>query len=583
MSEPRAPHRLFRGYGPLVGFAAMFLAVAMLVPSQTEKVSTAAAGEVQTAPVPGADDATAGTDQTADDTAGAAAGTDATAIAPDESVTTGPSTAGGASVAGKSTTKTGTGSTSGGSAAAAAKGGAAGGIGFCADRKKQDPNDPYSPPCYTFSGDNGGVTSPGVTKDAINLSIRIQGFDNGLVDAISKVAGAKIPSESRQTISNTVSGLVDYFNRTYNFYGRKLNLTIWEGRGSVEKEMLGGGQEGAEGDALQAQTDIKAFADASAITPPYVDALARRGIISSGAPFMSQQWMAQRKPYAWSPLTDCSTVVTTVASYYLTRMAGKPAAYAGGALRGQPRRSAIIAPDNSWCQECASAGAQLIQKAGFGNELILNEAYRLDLTQMAQQATSLIQKLKANNITTVVCGCDPLIISFLTAKAKEQQYQPEFVETGVALTDQDIVGQIFDPGVWNKAFGVSFAGPTQPIRAGQGYRAFKAVRPTQEPSIGADLIYSNLLVLAIGIQMAGPNLTPASFEQGMFKYPPAFGQYGTWNFGPNDYTASNDAREVWWNSGGRSPQNNEPGTWVDANPGTRYSLGKFPPGDPKVG
>lgn len=577
--EPRVSQRLLRGYAPLVGFAAVFLAIALIVPSQTQEVSTAASsGDIATAPVPG-DELTVDDGTTPEDTALDPGVTETTAA---DGATTGATGAGGAQVAGTSKQRAAAGKTAAPGAAAA--GGGSNTIAFCTDRKKQDPNDVYSPPCYApYTGDNGGATSPGVTKDAVTVSVRIQAFDNGLVDAISKLAGAKIKPESRDTIANTVRGLVEYFNRTYNFWGRKLNLVLWEGKGSVEKELLGGGAEGAEADALQVQSQVKAFADASAITPPYIDALVRRKVVALGASYMSQEWLTQRRPYAWSPLTDCSTVVKTVGSYYLTRMAGKPANYAGGALKGQPRRTMVIAPDNSWYQECVNAGLKIIRDGGAGGELLSSEAYRLDLTQMAQQATSLMQKIKASGATTIVCGCDPIMISMLTSKAKEQQVQPEWVETGVALTDQDIVAQIFDQGVWNKAFGISFAGPTQPTQAGMGYKAFKAVRPKETPSVAADLIYSNLLVLAIGVQMAGPSLTPASFEAGMFKYPAAVGTFGTWDFGPGDYTASSDAREIWWNSNAKSIQNGELGTWVDASPGARYPLGKFPPGDPKVG
>jgi len=181
-----------------------------------------------------------------------------------------------------------------------------------------------------------------------------------------------------------------------------------------------------------------------------------------------------------------------------------------------------------------------------------------------------------------MCGCDPLILSFLTSKAREQGYQPEWVETGVALTDQDLIAEIFDPAEWNHSFGVSFAGPSQAIHAGPGYRAFKAIHPDQEPSTAADVMYYQLQLLAIGIQMAGPNLTPESFEQGMFRYPRTSGPFGSWKFGPGDYTTSQDAREVYFDAHAISPQTNAPGTWVDPNGGQRYEIGKFPAGEPNV-
>ena len=50
------------------------------------------------------------------------------------------------------------------------------------------------------------------------------------------------------------------------------------------------------------------------------------------------------------------------------------------------------------------------------------------------------------------------------------------------------------------------------------YPAYRSVRD-DEPSELVDLLYGQLLPLALGIQMAGPNLTPETFETGMFYYP----------------------------------------------------------------
>ncbi len=576
MTAPRPSHRLLRGYGPLAAFVAVFVAISMFVPTVRTEIRTepAAAGtggalDVDGDGVPDEGAAVEGATEEAATEGGAAA----------EGGATGSSGGSGGSRGTR-------GGASGGAAAGGGSGGGgaggSGGLRPCPNRAKQDPSDPYSPPCFTFSGDNGGATSKGVTADSITISVRIQAFDNGVLDALSRVAGANIPNESRQKIANTVTALVDYLNRVYQFYGRKLVLKMYTGQGEVEREILGGGQEGAEGDALKVAEELKAFADASAVTPPYADALARRKVISTGAPYMSREWLSQRRPFVWSQLTDCSTVVESAASYYVSKLGGKPAVYAGGSLKDKPRRAAIIAPDNSWYQQCAKAGRRMVEQGGFGNEVAMELPYRLDINSMAPQATTMISKLKAANITTIVCGCDPLILTFLTGKAREQGYQPEWMETGVAFTDQDLVGQIFDQQVWNKAFGVSFAGPTQPLEAGMGYRAFKAIRPNEEPSIAADVIYNQLLMLAIGIQMAGPNLTPETFEQGMFRYPQTTGPFGTWKFGPNDYTTSQDAREVYWDMNAISPQNDKRGAWIDPNRGARFPIGRFPRGEPNV-
>ncbi|HMX08601.1 MAG TPA: ABC transporter substrate-binding protein [Microthrixaceae bacterium] len=555
-----ARDRLFRGYGPLIGFAAIFLAVAVLVPSQQREVRVEAAGGSGSGSELSSDDASvAGATETVP---GSETGLDATGASLD-----------GTGAAG--------GTAGGGAGGANAKGGSNSGppkVAGCG--AAQIPGDPYSPPCVQFSGGNGGATSRGVTADKIVVSVRVGSFANGMLDALSKVANAKIPNESPQVITKTVDGLVEYFNKRFQFYGRKLEVVKWDGKGDVLKETTGGGQEGAQADALKVSQEIKAFADVSAVSPVYADALASKQVINIGVPFTSREWMTQRKPWSWSQFTDCSTVVESVASYYAIKLAGQPAALAGGDLKGQARRAMIIAPENSWYQECVRAGINILQKAGKAGDLVDSLKYQIDIPRMSDQAASLIQKLKAERITTVVCGCDPLLLTFLTSKAKEQNYQPEWVITGIALIDNDMIGQILQQDQWGRAFGVSFSGPTQAAGQGLGYRAYKSVRP-DEPSVGVELIYNQLYLLAIGIQGAGPNLNPQTFEKAMLDYPRRSGPSGTWGFGPGDYTTSDDAREVFWNPSVASVQTRSPGTYQDPNGGKRFPIGQWPNTPPR--
>ncbi len=564
MSSP-TKDRLFRGYGPLVGFAAVFLAIAVLVPSQQREVTVGSIDDSEYADGSGKG-------------AGGADGTDgfeSEVLSEEEIAALDQEAAAKAAAEAEAAMR------------AAAEGGGEGGeggpggptqVGGCADRPLQIPSDPYSPPCISFSGGNGGETAPGVNNDTIRVSVRIGGFANGMLDALSKVAKAKIPAESPELIARTITGLTEYFNKAFQMYGRKIEMVIYDGKGDVLKEITGGGQEGAEADALKAQQELKVFADVSAVSPVYADALARRGIVNIGSPFMSREWLSQRRPYTWSQFTDCSTIVESVGSYYGIKMANKPAALAGGDLKGKPRKLAIIAPENSWYQECVAAGVQILGRAGV--QPALNEKYRIEINQMSIQAGEKLAKMKNAGITTVMCGCDPLLLTFLTAKAKEQNYHPEWLMTGVALIDNDLIGSIMEQGQWSRAFGVSFSGPAQPAGQSLGYRAYKAVRQ-DEPSVAVDLIYNQLNLLAIGIQMAGPNLTPETFEQGMFKYPTRTGPSGTWGFAPGDYSTSDDAREVFWNPQGVSIQTREPGQYVDPNGGQRFPIGKWPGAAPR--
>ena len=194
--------------------------------------------------------------------------------------------------------------------------------------------------------------------------MRIEAFNSGMVDAISEAAGADLPAEDESDIRRTLDGLVEFFNRTYQFYGRKLKLEIYNGRGDVLKEVLGGGVEGAQNDALKVGEEIKAFADISAITPPYIDALASRKVIAIGAPYLSRDWMKAREPYVWSQFIDCSSIAENSTSYYLSRFANKPAVNAGGALTDLPRKLGIITPNSSWYKDCSGTASTPCATAG---------------------------------------------------------------------------------------------------------------------------------------------------------------------------------------------------------------------------
>jgi hypothetical protein len=231
MNHPR--DRLFRGYGPLIGFAAMFLAVAVLVPSKQREVRVEAAGGGRTPGLETTEEAELASEATGE------AAVDGAAVDGDAAV--------GGTDAG----------TGGAGAAGSGPGGARSGPPRAAGCGPfQVPGDPYSPPCITFNGDNGGATARGVSGDTITVAVRIEGFSNGILDAVSRVAGATIPNESPDVIARTLTGLVEYFNKRYQFYGRKLKLVIYNGKGDVLKETTGGGQEGAQADVFKVVQEI---------------------------------------------------------------------------------------------------------------------------------------------------------------------------------------------------------------------------------------------------------------------------------------------------------------------------------------
>jgi len=68
----------------------------------------------------------------------------------------------------------------------------------------------------------------------------------------------------------------------------------------------------------------------------------------------------------------------------------------------------------------------------------------------------------------------------------------------------------------------------------------------------------------------------------MFAYPPKVGPLGLWQYGPHDYTAANDVREIFWDGNATSTYNNKKGAYIETFPGVRWRQGQIPAGDPPI-
>lgn len=541
-----APRRLFGGYGPLLALAIAFVLVVSLVPTIAREQTVVAGG---------------GTGLPVDGTSTDLGGT-GTAVPGAPVVPGTPSTPGTVN-----TQATGTGKP------ASVTGGA------CADRPQQVPGDPYSPPCIAWAAgkDNGGATYRGVTKDKIRIGFRIPVEDiKDFQSTIGDLAGEKanqIPQSTQADFERTIQNLVTYFERNFQFYGRKIELVQWKGKGSVFNEIVGAGQEAANADAIRAAKELNVFADVSAFTQPYADALSRQQVLSIGALYMSREWFAQRQPYAWSPFPDCTSLSETIAEYMNKRVFGFNADHAGEGIKGKPRKVGLITPDNPEYQQCANTGQKLIEAAG---NKTTRYNYTLDLATLSDQANNIAAKMKKDGITTIVLASDPLLPLLLGSRMSQQNYYPEYVVTGVALMDSSILGQLYDQSQWKHAFGLSMLGEEQPQQASYAYAAAKSVDPNTEPIFGVDIFYYFLYQLATGLQMAGPNLTPQTFANGMRAYPGGSGPAGTWAYPKGTYAPYRDAREIWWDPDAISPYNGAAGAY--RSDGKRYKPGKWPAG-----
>ncbi len=135
----------------------------------------------------------------------------------------------------------------------------------------------------------------------------------------------------------------------------------------------------------------------------------------------------------------------------------------------------------------------------------------------------------------------------LTPKANEQGYEPEWLTSRAwPSSTRTSSPSSSTPGSESRSFGIAYNAESEPL--GRSYPTPPTSRcgPDDEPAFGVEEIYYQMYLLAIGLQMAGPNLTPQTFEAGMFAYPGGSGPRGLWGFGPSDYTPTGRLPEIWW-------------------------------------
>lgn len=452
----------------------------------------------------------------------------------------------------------------------------------CPNKPLQVPGDPYSTPCFAFSGTNGGATSPGVTASTITLSYRIAADTSSTTQSLSSLGGASVATSVADT-ERTINGLVSYFNSRFQFYGRKLKVNYFNGQGSVTNELQGEGQAQATADATTVAQQIHAFADMTGSTQPYSDALAQQHVVNCCSSYESTQAMQSEAPYAWGPATSCNSLVQAVMGMVDGELANHPAGDAGGSLKGQPRKFAIISPQSGGDTSCSDEALGLAKQAGvtISDDL----TYTLNLSTLTQQDDNIVAKLANDQITTVILLSDPISPLFLTERAAQQNYVPEWISTGVAGMDVDSIAQLYDQSEWSHAFGVSTNGAQAGSQANLGYFAYKSVNSDEPATTVVDTLYYTLDLLAIGIEMAGPDLTPATFQQGMRAYPGSQAgaknaEFGTWAFPPGDFNASQGAFLEYWNPNQTSIVDGKPGAYVAMSP--NYPFGQIPSGAPPL-
>lgn len=452
----------------------------------------------------------------------------------------------------------------------------------------------FAPPCAApFSGDNGGATYQGVTKDKIKV-VYFMAEEDPAVSAALTAAGAQNQPPERIA---TMKDYVDMFNKHYETYGRQVELVVREGSGESDDDNA------ARADALRIATEDKAFAViGSPASNAFVETLAAKGVLCICTVSQPQELYERLAPYVgYTTLMSSTQGYIHRAEYVGKRLARRKAVHAGTRdaipMSTEDRKFGMLwyeTPDNAYRSGAVFFEKELKEK--YNVTLAESRSYPgTELAQVQERAQALIQAMKEAGVTSIIFSGDPITPAIFTREASKQRYFPEWIITGSALTDTAIFARTFDQTQWNKAFGISFLTARGPQEAGAAYKTHvwhHGRTPTANNQYG--VIYPGPFTLFTGIHMAGPNLTVHSWQKGLFNYPVtgqgrkmastvSWGNHGLWPF--TDYTAYDDVTEIWWDPaapGEDEVGNQGAGLYRYVDGGVRYLPGTHPTSDPKA-
>lgn len=358
--------------------------------------------------------------------------------------------------------------------------------------------DPQSPPCVASwpgaEAGNGGSTSRGVTGSEILVAADEFWSTNG---------------------KRTAQALVRHFNSRYMLYGRKIRLVF---------PHYGGDTAGFASElrraAAAAYVSARPFAAAGFTddqnTSEFIDYLTRHHVVTAMATAgdASTDFLRARTPYAWTYGQALDQVEANLAEMVCHSLPARARATYGGTTAALPRKFAVLVaekqPDLTWLRDgLASCGvtAKVFTVPSDRDPAV--QANKLP------EQTQLMLQVKAGDYTSLVyigiAGHAPM------QAADNAGYQPEWISAGIgelgnypdAVWQQQPVTQtrhLLGLGTANK--------PLQPADD-----AAQAICQQQGCiSRRRDILlgyYQPLLLLASGIQAAGPRLTPESFAAGL--------------------------------------------------------------------
>jgi Periplasmic binding protein len=212
-------------------------------------------------------------------------------------------------------------------------------------------------------------------------------------------------------------------------------------------------------------------------------------------------------------------------------------------------------------------------------------------------ANNAVVQMKQAKVSTVICLCATFPFGALARAASTNDYRPEWIGSSFGGLDQVVILQLAAAPAeqLQRLFGLTFA-PRQINPLLEPYNAaFQEGDPAMGPKTASTdysnftQVYRPLLMLVSGLQMAGPNLTPQTFLEGLrktrFPNPITSINAGAVGLPPDGFTFTADAAQWWWSNTANGPYTDDAagkGAICYVDGGARHDLGTWPAAEPNV-
>ncbi len=449
----------------------------------------------------------------------------------------------------------------------------AGGV-TCGPRVLQVPWSNYAPPCEpAWHGNNGGATAPGVTATTINVSFREA--TSAILNALYTLVPKDVVGTSQEAIQ-MMQALFNTFNKSFELYGRHVVLEPYVGKGNFITEDTGGGATQAEADAVNVADSLHAFADISLVgsSDPYTEDLMANHVIAFQLYIHTQQYYQQNSPWLYSPGPNCNKSADGIASIFGRQLRGVGAQFAGGSLKGKPIKIGVVYQNTPQGAACTQALDQALQQ--YNLLPVKQAAVTFDLSKLSDEASSAISEMQQAGVNTVICsGCDPISPMFYFKSAIADHYEPEWFfqslyAAGATTTEKFM--RLY-PSSQTRHLITTGAYPL-PLTDAEANTAFNLgnTDPSAKIFPSYNLVYATVLQFFDALQLAGPNLTPANFEQAMKSIPESIpgGELAGWNGAYGPYDPSSTFQIMKWDPNGTSISDGQKGAFELCNGGTQY-------------